>query len=151
MSNTLPEPAAQDHKPSAAARYLFLFLLGLGVGIFATIVVVRAIQERADHFPSSVMHVSQWHMGQLVERAEENRCNATDVLPHLRALRVLAEDLEPAFPRLRENARFAQHAARMRATLDDALASPPINCAGVGTTNKSVRDSCRACHMDFRG
>lgn len=86
---SLPEPSPQDRKPSAAARYLFLFLLGLAVGIFATVMVVRAIQARADHFPSSVMHVQQWHMGQLLQRAEENRCNATDVLPHLRALRTM--------------------------------------------------------------
>ncbi|MGO1542626.1 MAG: hypothetical protein ACTHZI_11400 [Luteimonas sp.] len=148
---SLPEPSPQDRKPSAAARYLFLFLLGLAVGIFATVMVVRAIQARADHFPSSVMHVQQWHMGQLLQRAEENRCNATDVLPHLRALRTMGEDLEPAFPRLRDDRGFAQHAAGMRATLDDALASPPINCAGLGTTNKRIRESCRACHQDFRG
>lgn len=146
----LPEPARQDHRPSAAARYLFLFLLGLAVGIFATVVVVRAIQARSNHFPASVMHVQQWHLGQLLQRAEENRCNATDVLPHLHALRTMAGDLEPAFPRLREDRRFAQHAAGMRATLDDALASPPMNCAGLGTTNKRVRDSCRNCHQDFR-
>jgi len=149
--STLPEPSPQEEKPSAAVRYLILFLLGLAVGIFATVMVVRAIQARADHFPSSVMHVQQWHMGQLLGRAEENRCNATDVLPHLRTLRTMAEDLEPAFPRLRDDRRFAQHASRMRATLDDALGSPPINCAGLGTTNERIRDSCRACHQDFRG
>ena len=120
MSLPEPKPKPRDQQPSAAARYLFLFLLGLAVGIFATVMVVRALQARADHFPSSVMHVQQWHMGQLLQRAEENRCNATDVLPHLRALRTMAEDLEPAFPRLRDNRRFAQHAAGMRAVLDDA-------------------------------
>jgi cytochrome c556 len=149
MSN-LPEPKPPAQQPSAAARYLFVLLLGLAVGVFATVMVVRALQERADHFPSSVMHVKQWHMGQLLQRAEENRCNATDVLPHLQALRTMAEDLEPAFPRLRDNRRYVQAASGMRATLDDALASPPINCAGLVTTNKRIRDSCRACHQDFR-
>lgn len=147
---SLPESKPQNQQPSAAARYLFLFLLGLAVGIFATVMVVRALQARADHFPSSVMHVQQWHMGQLVRRAEENRCNATDVLPHLRALRTMAEDLEPAFPGLSDNRRYVQHAAHMRAVLDDALASPPINCAGLGAANGRIRDSCRACHQDFR-
>lgn len=147
---SLPESKPRNQQPSAAARYLFLFLLGLAVGIFATVMVVRALQARADHFPSSVMHVQQWHMGQLFKRAEENRCNATDVLPHLRALRTMAEDLEPAFPGLRDDRRFAQAAAGMRAVLDDALASPPINCAGLGTTNKRIRDSCRDCHQTFR-
>ena len=149
MSN-LPEPKPPAQQPSAAVRYLFVLLLGLAVGVFATVMVVRALQERADHFPSSVMHVKQWHMGQLLQRAEENRCNATDVLPHLQALRTMAEDLEPAFPRLRDNRRYVQAASGMRATLDDALASPPINCAGLVTTNKRIRDSCRACHQDFR-
>jgi len=147
---SLPESKPRNQQPSAAARYLFLFLLGLAVGIFATVMVVRALQARADHFPSSVMHVQQWHMGQLLKRAEENRCNATDVLPHLRALRTMAEDLEPAFPGLRDDRRFAQAAAGMRAVLDDTLASPPINCAGLGTTNKRIRDSCRDCHQTFR-
>ncbi len=147
---SLPESKPQNQQPSAAARYLFLFLLGLSVGIFATVMVVRALQARADHFPSSVMHVQQWHMGQLLGRAEENRCNATDVLPHLRALRTMAEDLEPAFPDLSENRRYAKHAAGMRAVLDDALASPPINCSGLGAANKRIRESCRACHQDFR-
>jgi|SRR5690606_19482164 len=148
---SLPEPKPQNQQPSAAARYLFLFLLGLAVGIFATVMVVRALQARADHFPSSVMHVQQWHMGQLLKRSEENRCNATDVLPHLRALRTMAEDLEPAFPGLAGNRRYAGHAADMRATLDAALASPPINCASLNAANQEIRDSCRACHQDFRG
>ncbi|MGY0560795.1 MULTISPECIES: hypothetical protein [unclassified Luteimonas] len=145
----LPMPS-RDRKPSAAARYLIVFVLGMAVGIFAAVVVIRAIQARSDHFASSVMHVQEWHMTQLHRRAEENRCNPTDVLPHLRALRVLAEDLEPAFPRLGEDQRFARHAARMRATLDAALQSPPLNCAGVQTTNKQLQDSCRDCHRDFR-
>ena len=147
---SLPESKPQNQQPSAAARYLFLFLLGLALGIFATVMVVRALQARADHFPSSVMHVQQWHMGQLLARGEENRCNATDVLPHLRALRTIAEDLEPAFPGLAENRRYVQHAADMRAVLDDALASPPINCTGLAASNKLIRESCRACHQDFR-
>lgn len=145
----LPMPSP-DRKPSAATRYLVVFALGLAVGIFAAVVVIRAIQARSDHFASSVMHVQEWHMTRLHQRAEENRCNATDVLPHLRALRVLAEDLEPAFPRLAHREPFVRHAARMRANLDAALQSPPLNCAGLQTTNKQLQDSCRDCHRDFR-
>ena len=145
----LPTPSS-TRKPSAAARYLTVFLLGAAVGIFAAVVVIRAIQARSDHFASSVMHVQEWQMGQLPRRAEETRGTPPDVLPHLRALRVLAEDLEPAFPGLGDDQRFARHAARSRATLDAALQSPPLNCAGVQTTNKQVQDSCRDCHRDFR-
>ncbi|MDH5824380.1 hypothetical protein QFW77_15510 [Luteimonas sp. RD2P54] len=138
-------------RPSAAGRYLFLFLLGLAVGVVATVMVVRALEARADHFPDSVMHVQQWHLEQLRSRVDENRCGATDILPHLRALRTMSDNLEPAFPDLREDRRFAQHASGMRATLDDALASPPLNCAGLGTTAKEIGESCSSCHRDFRG
>ena len=44
----------------------------------------------------------------------------------------------------------ADQVARMRARLDSALASPPLNCAGVGTTAKDIGDACKACHQDFR-
>lgn len=136
---------------SAAQRYLFLFLLGLVMGVVATVMLVRAFQARADRFPSSVMQVQQWHLAQLGAKVEQNRCSATDTVPHLRALRVLADDLEPAFPGLRDDRRFAQAASQMRRTLDAGLASPPGDCGTLATTARDIGNSCRACHQDFRG
>ena len=135
---------------SNASRYLFLFLIGLVVGIVGTVMAMRAIDARQDHFPTSVMDVQGWHVRQLKANTEQNRCAATDTLPHLQALRTMANDIEPAFGDLRDDARFAKHASDLRATLDDALASPPLNCAGVGTTLASIGDACKACHQDFR-
>lgn len=145
--NTQPSNA----RSSNATKYLFLFLIGLVLGVIATVMAMRAIQARKDHFPDSVMHVQQWHLGQLKSKVEQNRCAATDILPNLRTLRALADDLEPAFPDLRDDKRFAEHASRMRARLDAALASPPLNCAGVGTTASDIGEACKACHQDFRG
>ena len=136
---------------SNATKYLFLFLIGLVLGVVATVMAMRAIQARKDHFPESVMHVQQWHLGQLKRKVEQNRCAATDVLPDLKTLRTLADDLEPAFPDLSDDKRFTEHASRMRARLDAALASPPLNCAGVGTTTADIGEACKACHQDFRG
>lgn len=136
---------------SHASRYLFLFLVGLVIGVVATVMAMRAIDARRDHFHGSVMHVQQWHLGQLKKKVEQNRCAATDVLPNLKALRVMADDLEPAFPDLADDQRFAEHASKMRARLDAALASPPLNCAGVGTTAQGIGETCKACHQDFRG
>lgn len=133
-----------------APRYLFLFLIGLVVGVVGTVMAMRAIDARQDHFPMSVMHVQAWHVGQLKANTEQNRCAATDTLPHLQALRTMANDIEPALPDLRDDARFAKHASDLRATLDGALASPPLNCAGVGTTLASIGEDCKACHQDFR-
>jgi hypothetical protein len=135
---------------SNASRYLFLFLIGLVVGIVCTVMALRAIEARQDHFPDSVMQVQQWHLARLKANTEQNRCAATDTLPHLQALRTMANDIEPAFADLRDDARFAKHASDLRATLDAALSSPPLNCAGVGTTLAGIGDDCKACHQDFR-
>ena len=135
---------------NAAARYFFLFLIGLVTGIVATLMAMRALDARKDHYPESVMHVMAAHADALKANIEQNRCAATDTLPHLQTLRMMANDIEPAFGDLREDARFAGHASDLRAGLDGVLASPPLNCAGVGTALKDIGEDCKACHQDFR-
>jgi len=150
MSN--PDPAKPaSARPSNAGRYLFLLILGLVVGAVATVMLLRALEARKDHFPGALMEVQGWHMGQLKAAMEQNRCNATDVLPHLQALRTMGNDLEPAFPDLRDDERFRTAAAAMRAAADKAIAAPPLSCESLAATMKSLGDSCKACHRDFRG
>jgi hypothetical protein len=134
----------------AGARYFFLFLVGLLVGAVGVVMAMRAIDARKDHFPESVMHVQQWHMGKLKANIDQNRCNATDTLPHLQALRAMADDIEPAFPDLADDARFTKAASDLRAAIDQARANPPLNCAGVGAAMKEIGGACKACHQDFR-
>jgi hypothetical protein len=81
---------------------------------------------------------------------DQNRCNATDTLPHLQALRTMADDIEPAFPDLADDARFTRAASEMRAVLDKTRANPPLNCAGVGAAMQDIGGACKACHQDFR-
>ncbi len=140
-----------NRKPSNAGRYLFLLILGLVLGAVATVMAMRALNERKDHFPDALMHVQQWHMGQLKADMEQNRCNATDVIPHLQALRMTANDLDAAFPGLRDDQRFAAASSAMRAAVDKAVANPPLTCEGVGATMKSLGETCKGCHQDFRG
>ena len=137
------------HKGNGS-KYLFVFLLGLVIGIVAIVMAARAIDARKDHFPDSVMQVQQWHLGQLKSNVERNRCGPTDTLPHLQALRTMANDIEPAFADLRDDERFVEHASKLRASLDAALSSPPLNCAGVGTAAENLTETCKACHQDFR-
>jgi hypothetical protein len=143
--STTPAP-----KSSNASRYLFLFLIGLVIGAVATVMALRAINARKDHFHEAVMHVQQWHVKQLKANVQQNRCGATDTLPHLQALRMLANDVEPAFPELRDDQRFVQHASQLRAALDSALATPPMNCPGVTAITGKVNEACKVCHQDFR-
>ena len=135
---------------NAATRYLFLFLIGLVTGVVGTVMALRAIDARKDHFPESVMHVMDAHVDALEANGKQSRCAATDTLPHLQALRTMANDIEPAFGELRDDKRFVEHVSKLRATLDNALAAPPLNCAGVGATLKHVGEACKACHQDFR-
>ena len=140
-----------NRKPSNLGRYLFLLILGLVLGVVATVMAMRALEERKDHFPDALMHVQQWHMGQLKADMEQNRCAATDVLPHLQALRMTSNDLDAAFPDLADDQRFQAASAAMRAAMDKAIASPPLSCEGIGATMKSIGETCKGCHQDFRG
>ena len=133
------------------ARYFFLFVVGLVAGVICTVMAMRALEARKDPFHESVMHVQQWHLGQLKANTEQNRCNATDTLPHLQALRTMADDIEPAFPDLRDDERFTKAASQLRAALDSARANPPLNCAGIGAAMQDIGAACKACHQDFRG
>ena len=145
MSSTDP-----NRRPSNAGRYLFLLLLGLVLGAIATVMVLRALDQRRDPFPEALMYVQQWHMDQLKADMEQNRCNATDVLPHLQALRMTSNDLEAAFPGLKEDQRFGVASSAMRATMDKVVANPPLTCEGVGAAMKSIGEGCKGCHQDFR-
>ena len=145
MSSTDP-----NRKPSAAGRYLFLLLLGLVLGAVATVMLMRAWQARQDPFPDALMHVQQWHMGQLKTDMEQNRCAATDALPHLQALRMTAVDLDAAFPSLADDQRFQAASAAMRAAADKAVTNPPLTCEGLGATTKALGEACKACHQDFK-
>lgn len=146
--STTPDPVRP--RSSAFGRYVFVFVLGLVLGAIAVVMIMRALNERRDHFPDSVMHVQAWHLQQLGAKATQHRCNATDVIPHLRGLRIMADDLERAFPDLSDDARFVKQASGMRATLDGALEAPPISCEGVEAVVARVGENCKACHQDFR-
>ncbi len=138
-------------KSSAFSRYLFVLLFGLVLGAVAAVMLLNAWKARQDPFPESLMHVQGWHMKQLGQKASENRCAATDIIPHLKALRVTADDLEAAFPGESDDERFRKHASTMRAAVDEAQANPPINCDGVNAAAAKIGESCKACHQDFKG
>lgn len=140
--NSPNPPAARSN----ASRYLFMTLLGLVVGAIATVMVMRALQQRRDPYPQAVMHVMAAHMGQLKENLAQNRCAATDTLPHMQTLRLMSNDIETAFVESKDDAQFAKHASDLRSTLDASLASPPLNCPGVQAFMEKTGETCEACH-----
>lgn len=149
MSNVDP-----NRRPSNAGRYLFLFLFGLALGAIGVVMLMRTWEGRKtwqDKWHGAAMQVMQAHMGTLGANLEQNRCNATDTLPHLKALRTIGDDLEPAFPDLRDDQRFVTAASNFRSKADALLASPPLNCPGVDAAMKQIGETCKGCHQDFRG
>lgn len=136
--------------PSAASRYLFVLVAGLIVGIIATVMAMRAWQERQDPFPGALMTVMAKQSGELRQAQTQNRCSQVDTLPRLQAMRSLTNDIDLAFPALKDDARFQQHASALRATLNDALATPPDNCQTLAELNKAIGENCKACHQDFK-
>lgn len=133
-------------RPRMGPRYLFMVLLGLVVGAVATVSAMRAIEARRDPYPDAVMHVMSAHTKALKQNVAQNRCSASDTLPHLQTLRLLANDIEPAFGEMSEDARFARHAGALRGAVDASLASPPLNCAGVQKAMGDIGRTCEACH-----
>lgn len=143
--------ASQPPRPTRhAGRYLFLFLIGLVVGAIAAVMGLRALQARSDPFPDALMQVMARQSGELGDAAKANRCTVNDALPRLQSLRSLSNDIEMAFPGLRDDSRFATSASALRATLDKALASPPADCAQLTAVVQRVGADCKACHQDFR-
>ncbi|MGV8922154.1 MAG: hypothetical protein ACOH1L_02245 [Thermomonas sp.] len=142
-----PDP---NRRPSAAGRYLFLLVLGLVLGAIATVMILRTLEARKDHFPEALMQVQSWHMDQLGADMKQNRCNATDILPHLQALRMTSNDIDAAFADLREDKRFSAASSDMRATMDRVLSNPPLTCEGLGAVMKEIGRSCKGCHQDFK-
>lgn len=137
-------------RSSPAARYLVVFVIGLFAGVMCAVMLLRALQERQDPFPDALMNVMAHQSSALKATAAANRCTASDVLLRLHSLRAMANDLEAAFPGLRDDGRFAGAASNLRATLDSAIAAPPADCAQISASLGKITDDCRACHQDFR-
>lgn len=146
-----PSPRAEA---SAAARYLVVFGIGLVVGLVLVVVLLRAVEGRKtwqDRYPQALMQLYQAQMAQLSDTLDANHCAPTDTLAHLQTLRALSNDLEPAFPDLRDHRTFTTHAADTRRTLDAALASPPMQCESLRATIDAIGETCGNCHRDMTG
>jgi len=130
-----------------------MLLLGLALGIIGIVMALRAFESRKtwqDRYPAAVMQLMSAHSAQLRQKADANRCTPDDVLPHLHALRMLGNDLEPAFAELADDRRFVAHAGEFRGQLDTWLAAPPGNCTLLEQARGDIGEACKACHQDFR-
>jgi hypothetical protein len=131
-------------------RNVLLIVLGLVIGVVGTAMAMNALRS-GPHIGESLMHVQGFHMEGLDKNVKTNRCAVTDNMPHLQTLRMLANDIEPAFLPVEKEADFRRKASDLRASLDAVLAAPPADCPSVRTAQEKIGRTCKACHDEFRG
>lgn len=130
-------------------RSLILVLIGLFVGFAVTLIGMNSLRK-GTAYPNGVMAVMSAQMDALESSLKQNRCAATDLSPRLQTLRHLGNDLEPAFLPTEDDERFGEHASKLRAALDAALAAPPADCAAAKVVVDRVGAGCQDCHRDFK-
>jgi cytochrome c556 len=132
-------------------RFVLLIPLGIAIGAFGTVAVLNALRT-GTAFPRGVMAVSSYHMAGMREAVLASPCQPEQVTRHLRALQILADDIEPAFlPDGMQDATFSRYAAKMRQRLDTAIARmPDADCPALTIELGNVNDGCKACHRDYR-
>lgn len=130
-------------------RTVVLFLVGLAVGALCTLIAVNAL-HRGTAYPNAVMAMMGQQMKALDHSVKASRCASTDLTPRLQTLRFVANDIEPAFTDLAQDAQFGRYAAGLRAAADAALMTPPASCAAATAALDRLGKACDSCHRDFK-
>ncbi|PPT50817.1 hypothetical protein [Xanthomonas arboricola] len=141
----MPAPPTEQ---SRASRYAFLLVLGILIGLVCTVMVARVLQARRNPVPDSLMQVMAYQLRGL-QADTDGGCNPIRQRARLQSLRLLADELEPAFPDIGEDRRFGEHASALRTVLDQAQRTPPADCAALAAVRPQINDACEACHRDF--
>ena len=131
-------------------RLIVLFLIGLAVGAAGTLIAINAL-NRQTPWSKGTMAVIGHQMKGFGDNVKANHCAATDLVPKLRTMRLVANDIEPAFAEDGKDPQFGRYAADLRAAADAALAKPPTNCAEANAALTRLDKACDSCHRDFRG
>jgi cytochrome c556 len=130
-------------------RLLALFLIGIALGVAGTSTLMNA-QIRRNAYPDGVMTVMSQQMKSLSANIKQNRCTPSDLTTQLQTVRLLANNIEPAFDSMRSEAQFGRYAVGLRAAADTALTTPLASCALASTAVGKVDEACDRCHRDYR-
>lgn len=130
-------------------RSILLLLVGITLGAACTAYLMNALNRRSA-YSDGVMTVMGHQMKSLGQNLKQNRCSPSDLTPHLQTLRLVANDIEPAFDSMKDDAQFGRYASSLRAAADTALAAPLTTCAVASTAIGKVDQACDSCHRDYR-
>jgi cytochrome c556 len=131
-------------------RMIGMLLLGLAIGAFGAVTIVSGMKQEVP-YARAVMALSAQHFGALRKMHEAGQCDAEPIAAHLRSLRALAEDLEPAFvPTGGDDALFRRHGTEFASRVDAAMLAAPATCDALQDAIGRVGGGCKACHQDFK-
>jgi hypothetical protein len=132
-------------------RIIALLLLGFVIGAMATVITLNALRQ-GTAFLQGVMAVKGYHMARLRDAVVIEPCQPDRIAHHLRALRVLADDIEPAFlPDGMTDPIFSRYAMQMGERVDALLAAlPAADCPALRGSLGDIGDGCKACHRDYK-
>lgn len=129
-----------------------VLLVGLGIGLVGGGMLTAMFLNstaKASAYPRGVMALFVAQTSAMDTAIKQNRCSPADLIPRLQSLRVVGNDIEPAFSGLAEEQAFGKYAADFRATLDAALTAPPGNCQAASSTLNNIKAACSSCHRDY--
>ncbi|MEO8161185.1 MAG: hypothetical protein ABI588_07180 [Arenimonas sp.] len=130
-------------------RSLVLLVVGLVVGALLTLIGINAL-HRGTAWPNAVMAEMGQQMKAMDQNVKANHCAATDISPRLQTLRLVANDIEPAFAGEQDDPQFGRYAADLRAAADAALVAPPASCDAAKAILSNLGKACDSCHRDFK-
>lgn len=130
-------------------RSLVLLLVGLAVGAIGTLIGVNAM-NRGTPYDRAVMAVIGQQMKALDKSIKQSRCAPADLTPRLQTLRMVANDIEPAFAGVQDQPQFGRYAADLRSAADAALMTPPASCAAAVAAFNNLDKACDSCHRDYK-
>ena len=129
-------------------RSLLLLLLGIALGAACSAYAVNALNRRSA-YSDGVMTVMGHQMKSLGQNLKQNRCTPSDLTTQLQTLRLVANNIEPAFASMQGDAQFGRYASGLRAAADSALAAPLTSCALASAAVDKVDKACDSCHRDY--
>ena len=147
MNDTSPPKTG----PNAFARYFFVLLIGLAIGAFAAVYALNALNSNPEsQYQHGMMHVMGNNMGQLKKNVAAAKCSASDTIPRVQAINVMARDLELAFPKDADDAAFVAAATDLRTASNKVLMAAPQTCDGVSQSLRDIGLTCEGCHSKFK-
>ena len=110
---------------------------------------MKALQRKSA-YPDGVMTVMGHQMKSLGQSIKQSRCTPADLTTRLQTLRLVANEIEPAFESMQGDTQFGRYASYLRAAADASLVMPLSTCAVASAAVDKVDKACDSCHRDYR-